>query len=676
MKAKTTVAMKTDTSSAIILLLSLLLLACDSSKPVSPAGAESQMNDGAAAKPEAIDAQAVFESVPVGNFKLLDHEGKAHELYYYDDARAIVIMIHGNGCPIVRNSLKDYEALAKKYRLKNVRFFYLNANLQDNRDSISEEVSSWGVSLPVLIDDTQIVGRELNLSRTAEILIIEPRRKEIVYRGPLHDRVSYESQTDRAGKDYADTALSAVLAKQAVPMADQPVKGCLINFPEVPMPSYQADIAPMLINHCVSCHQEGGIAPWAMNSHAMIKGFAPMIKEVIRTKRMPPYGAVPHIGEWQDNPLPSKEQVQQLFAWIDAGAPIGEGGDPLAEQSANLDEWAFGEPDLIIDIPAFEIPATGLIDYRYAQVANTHGEDVWLRAATIKPGDPLALHHLNVGVSKEGLSIEKAVSDNYLLVWTPGTNTGQMPEGTGVFLPKNANFLFEMHYTTYGKASVDASKLGLYFAKQKPEKIMRFGEVADALLKIPPNRRSHMARAYNTFDHDATVYIFGPHAHYRGKRFKFYYQYPDGSEELALSVPNYNFNWQRSYSYVEPKKVPAGTRLVVSTEFDNSIFNEANPDPFATVIWGPQSEDEMLLGGFAFSWDDETSDNVIHDSRKWFINRMVGYLDVNLDGKITESELPVDRRPLFQPFAELVDADNDGAVTYKEWLAMPEVEFR
>lgn len=666
---------KKNFGTILSLLLLLLVVACDSQN--KPSNINDDVGESSSAEKDVSLAQkdSFFEPAPAVNFTLLDQGGKAHELYYYDDARAIVLMIQGNGCPIVRNSLADFEELASQYRLNNVKFFYLNSNLQDDREAILKEVEEWGISLPVLVDDSQIVGRELALSRTAEVLIIDPRKREIVYRGPLHDRVSYERQLKSASVHYAGRALDALLSGQPVPKANEAVKGCLINFPELPAVSYQDDIAPMLIKHCVRCHQEGGIAPWAMSSYTMVKGFAPMIKEVIRTKRMPPYDADPHIGDWQDNPLPSSEQIQQLFFWIDAGAQQGEGGDPLADRKASVDEWAFGEPDLIIDIPAFDIPASGLVEYRYAQVANTYDKDVWLTAATIKPGDPLALHHLNVGVSEADLSKDKAISDNYLLVWTPGTNTGEMPEGTGVFLPTKANFLFEMHYTTYGKASVDKSQLGLYFAKKKPKKIMRFGEVADVLLKIPPYRRSYVARSYNTFDHDATVYIFGPHAHYRGKSFKFTYRYPDGSEELALSVPTYDFNWQRSYAYKTPKKVPAGTLLVVTTEFDNSIFNEANPNPSATVTWGPQSNDEMLLGGFAFSWDAETSDAPIHNSRSWIINRRVGYLDVNLDGKITKTELPANRRGVFDAFAAQVDEDKDGAVSYEEWLAKPDVVF-
>lgn len=621
------------------------------------------------------DPELLFDPQPVSNFTLLDQTGKAHELFYYDDSRAIVIMVHGNGCPVVRNSYQDYVALTEKYRHKGIRFFMLNSNLQDDRASIVEELALWGISIPVLDDDNQMVGRELGLSRTAEVLIIDPRKRKIVYRGPLHDRVSYESQADTPTLHYTERALDAILAKESVLAAEEPVKGCLINFPALTEVSYQNDVVPILLDKCIVCHQEGGIAPWAMSSHAMVQGFAPMIKEVLRTKRMPPYDADTLIGHWQDNPILSGDEINVLLSWINGGAGKGEGQDPLLDRESSSHDWPYGEPDLIIDIPAFDIPATGTIDYRYADVPNTYDKDVWLVGAAIKPGDSLALHHLHVGISKAKLNISKSISDDYLLSWSPGTNVGAMPFGTGVFLERGSRLLFEMHYTSYGKASVDQSKLGLYFTKRPPKKILRYGETANLLMEIPPYKRSHLVSSYTVFDRDATIYMLVPHAHYRGKSFKYVYRYPDGSEELALSVPMFDFNWQRGYFYQEPKKIPAGTMLVVSAEYDNSIFNDANPDPSQKVIWGPQSKDEMLTGAFTFSWDEETSNKKIHDSRKWVISRRVGYLDVNMDGEIVKSELPANRRRHFDQFAAQVDANEDGAVTYQEWHAKPDVEY-
>ena len=74
--------------------------------------------------------------------------------------------------------------------------------------------------------------------------------------------------------------------------------------------------------------------------------------------------------------------------------------------------------------------------------------------------------------------------------------------------------------------------------------------------------------------------------------------YPDGTSELLLSVPNYDFNWQTTYEFTEPKFMPAGTKLVQANWWDNSGQNRANPDPSIEVTWGEQSWEEMLFGAY------------------------------------------------------------------------------
>ena len=152
--------------------------------------------------------------------------------------------------------------------------------------------------------------------------------------------------------------------------------GCLINFPEQQARaqhasiSYSEDIAPMLEENCVACHRPGGIGPWAMSDYNMVRGFSLMIREVVRTQRMPPWHADPAVGHFSNDRSLSAEQTQTLVHWIEAGAPRGEGPDPLALIDHDWPTWAaqepsLGEPDYVIDIPAMEIPSTGVVDYQY-----------------------------------------------------------------------------------------------------------------------------------------------------------------------------------------------------------------------------------------------------------------------------------------------------------------------
>ena len=403
----------------------------------------------------------------VDNFMLLDHQGAAHELYYYADAPAVVLIVQGNGCPIVRNALADYRAVSNAYAPRGVEFFMLNANLQDGRATIAEEAREWGIPYRILVDETQLVAESLGLTRTAEALVIDPKTWEIAYRGPVNDRLSYERQKQSASEHYLSDALDALLDGAAVTVASRDAMGCLINLPGTSADhggiSYSDTIAPMLQENCVACHQPGGIAPWAMTDYNMVRGFAPMIREVIRTKRMPPWHADPHIGQWQDDRSLTIDQRQTLVHWIEAGAPRGDGPDPLVEAPTEAPAWPLGEPDLIVRVPAFDVPATGIVDYQFPVVANPLDRDVWVRAMSVNPGAVEVVHHVLVGTTDVGAEARysgEALMRNYLGGYAPGIEPHVMPDGTGVYLPKDTGFMVQMHYTPYGKPVTDETEIG------------------------------------------------------------------------------------------------------------------------------------------------------------------------------------------------------------------------
>ena len=178
-----------------------------------------------------LGAAATASAERAENFTLRDQDGVAHELYGFKDAEAVVIMIQGNGCPIVRNAWPVYRQLRETYRAKRVEFLMLNSNLQDDATSVRREAETFKMDVPILLDETQSVGESLNLIRTAEVLLIDPGTWEIVYRGPLDDRLTYEAQKPAATEHYLRDALDAVLAGLPIETPRREALGCLINLP-------------------------------------------------------------------------------------------------------------------------------------------------------------------------------------------------------------------------------------------------------------------------------------------------------------------------------------------------------------------------------------------------------------------------------------------------------------
>ena len=230
-------------------------------------------------------ASAASEGQKVPNFRLADENLIAHDLYSMADAPAVVLITQGDGCPVVRNDVAAFNALKAKYAPKGVEFFMINSNIQDSRDDIKEEAKEFGYDMPVLKDDNQLVGEALHFQRTAEVIVIDPKTWQIVYRGPVDDRVTYERQKTRASNHWADDALASFLTGKPVEVSQRPAPGCLINLLsagrefEFKNISYSKEVAPIIDEKCVTCHQAGGIGPMELTSYQKVKGFAPMIRE-------------------------------------------------------------------------------------------------------------------------------------------------------------------------------------------------------------------------------------------------------------------------------------------------------------------------------------------------------------------------------------------------------------
>ncbi|MEM7218816.1 MAG: cytochrome c [Pseudomonadota bacterium] len=604
----------------------------------------------------------------VDNFELLDQHGVAHELYYLSNARTpdaltnpVVLVGHRIGCEVDVAGLADQVA---------GQVLLINSEPNQSRVALQAAARSLPASLPVLHDETQLVGEGLGRLQGGEAVVVHPDRWQQLYRGPLTGVAAAIARVDQAAQTDAGQAQPIAAQPVATP---EPVASCRVDYEDRARPvTYSADIAPILERRCVTCHTAGGIGPWAMSEYNMIRGFAPMIREVLRTRRMPPWHADPHVGEWRNDSGISNAEKRTLVHWIEAGAPRGPGPDPLAERVAAAGDWPLGEPDLVIDIPEFAVPASGVVDYQFPAVPNPLDRDVWVRAVSVRPGDRTVVHHVLAGTTEPGepVSDTESVFDNYLIGYAPGAESMIMPKDHGVFVPKGSTFVFQLHYTPTGRATVDRTKMALYFAAEPPKKFLRHSVVMDPTISIPPRDGAFEESAYFEFYRDATLYALAPHAHYRGRASEFALRYPDGREELLLSVPNYDFNWQRSYQFEQPYRAPAGSRLIHRTVYDNSALNPRNPDPERKVPWGLQSWDEMLYGDFLFSWDEETSTTPFHDVERVDDTQFVGFMDKNLNGLLERDELPRRMRRSLRMRALFFfgDSNDDDALSVEEFI--------
>ena len=542
----------------------------------------------------------------IGDFALLDSDGAFHQLSRYRNREALVLMSFDDRCASIDTAIGQLKSLQRDWSDQGVAFGLIDSSGGADIQAIRATKARHGLDLPLLIDNGQLVTETLGLIKAGEVAILDPERLTLIYRG-----VALESAAQSLANEIAGTADNTIITESG---------GCELNFPMreshlATNPDYATEIAPIIAEQCASCHREGGIGPFAMDSHLMLQGWSPMIREVLLTKRMPPTQVDPYIGHFSNARYISDLDLQRLVHWIDAGAPRGGADiDPLTElQFPDRREWQLGEPDFIVKAPTHEIPATGVLDYINVEVELPFEEDKWVRAVQYIAGDEAVLHHLlsYVTAPREAVQGESPVAINasprFLEGYAPGkVDAITFPQNTGVYIPQGHNLAMQFHYTPNGRATVDETLLGLYMHEEPPA-YENFTQSVSGMFRIPPYAGNHAASAEYVFAEDVVVTGLRPHMHFRGKDMKFSAELPDGSITELLSVPNYSYAWQPTYALEEPANLPAGTMVHVTGTFDNSEHNPANPDPSKELTFGLQSWDEMFIGYWTYHAAEPTN---------------------------------------------------------------------
>ncbi|TFH74894.1 redoxin domain-containing protein [Gammaproteobacteria bacterium LSUCC0112] len=260
----------------------------------------------------------------VGDFTLIDNTGKAHQLSKYAYNKALVIVSQATGCETNQENIARYKQLRTNWDHRGVSFVMLNSDARDDRAGIRAEEAVWKYDFPILDDETQLVAESLGVTYAGQVIVVDPVRMNILYRGPLPAQPANAPLGQVLTAIVADGADSRQMETVAVE-AEVPAS-CALAFPArdahlADVPDYETEIAPILIERCVGCHVEGGIGPFAMNSHMMIQGWSPMIREVIMTGRMPPMQVDPTVREWTNAGNIPVEERQKLIHWITAGSP-------------------------------------------------------------------------------------------------------------------------------------------------------------------------------------------------------------------------------------------------------------------------------------------------------------------------------------------------------------------
>jgi hypothetical protein len=499
----------------------------------------------------------------------------------------------------------------------------------------------------------------------------------------------------------AGAVTASVLGFRAIPSAT-----------DAPAPTFSKEVAPILYKHCANCHRPGEIgSAVSLLSYDTARPWAESIKGKVLRREMPPWPADPNGSmKFRNDPRLSQQEIDTLVAWVNAGTPKGNDADlpPLPSISQG---WLYAKglaPDLVIRLPEFHLPATGEIPYVRYLAKLPVSEDKWVVALQVLPSNRALVHHMAITevVLDDGLTpadLDKlalvaqqvdfpnrsigsrpAVADpanageyDMLGVYTPGTTFETYGEGSAKLLKggKNMYLNFNIHYQANGKPETDRPALALWFQPDPPKhQLFRVpasggtiiadgrelptdapGQKAEgtsvAIPPIPAYAQNYEVIGITAYTEPVTIYQLQPHAHLRGKDFKYAVVYPDGREESVLSVPKYDFHWQLAYELEKPLKLPAGSKLVVTAHYDNSLKNEAlqhhhdasdtahniGPDRAVYFREANQSWDEMFTPFIQYSIDTHREQNALD------IAEVVGCLEQGPSGSwmLTNASEPI-----------------------------------
>jgi hypothetical protein len=409
--------------------------------------------------------------------------------------------------------------------------------------------------------------------------------------------------------------------------------------------TFARDVAPILQAKCENCHRPGTAAPMALQNYEEVRPWAPLIKDRVMKRMMPPWPLDKTIGiqDFKNDLSLTDEQINTIVAWVDAGAPLGNAADlPAPRVWPDPNTWAyqsvFGRPpDLVVESAPYTVVASGKDQWPSIRTkVEGLSEDKWIRAIELRPGNPASryvFHHANPSLRLPGDTSGDDESSQ-LTDSAVGTEGFIFPEDAGRLIQPGSEISWGMHYYPINEDVEATLVIGLWFHDQKPAheaqgevqlmisqgtmcgvvawqddngtrcKDPQLGSQSDVLL--PPNSLSTM-RGVVTVPKNIRIHSLRGHMHFRGKYQVAEVVYPDGRWEV-INKMDWDHAWHTAFLYEDwaMPLIPKGSTLIMTSVFDNTANNRYNPDPSQWVGGGDRSVDEMshLRFGMTFFEDE------------------------------------------------------------------------
>lgn len=556
----------------------------------------------------------------------IDAVGKLHRFGERSATRGLAFVFLTPECPIACKYVTELNRLAREHRHRGIEFFGVLADPTLSRSRARQFELDYRLEFPQLFDASLELARRLSPTHTPEAFVVLPGG-ELVYRGRIDDRFVALGQ-ERAATTHHELAdaLEAVARGQRPDVTSTAAIGCrfeaLGSGGDKRPVTFNRDIAPLVWNHCASCHRAGEVAPFSLTSFDDCQKRAEQLAEVVASRFMPPWKAEPGFNHFADERRLTSREIELFAAWSAGGRLEGNPADlpPLPTFASG---WQLGKPDLVVSMPEpFDVPADGPDLLRWFVLPLPLPPDMEVVGFEFRPGNPRVVHHSIAFLDISGIAQRRDDAEpgpgytnfggpgfppvGYLGAWVPGAVPRKLGEGLAMLVPRRSVIALLMHYYPSGKAERDQSQIGLYLAKRGNTRPVSAIPVTSTDLEIPPHEKHFRVTKSFVLPVDATALGVVPHMHYLGREMRVTARVPQQSEPVPLIwIKNWDFNWQGEYRFAEPIRLPKGTEILVEGFFDNTKDNPHNPNPEPQLVrYGQETTDEMCLCGVQVALDD------------------------------------------------------------------------
>lgn len=391
-------------------------------------------------------------------------------------------------------------------------------------------------------------------------------------------------------------------------------------------PTFSKEVVRVFQQHCQSCHHPGDIAPFSLMTYAEAKPYALLIKFMTQSHEMPPWKPEEGCGEFVGARVMPQSDIDLISKWVSNGSPEGNPADLPAQLAFDPEGWTLGKPDLVLKSPEpYQAPSDGDM-YRCFTLPTNVPADSYVSAIDVHPGDRESVHHVIAYLDTTGASVkldEKDPGPGYtsfggpgfdnpgtLGGWAPGARPIELPDNVAMSLPANARVVLQVHYHPHhGTPEPDQTEIAIYYAKKKPQKILRILPVINQSFTIPPGEANYKVTATWPILTPVPlhIYVVAPHMHLLGKSMQVESTvFATGEKKCLINIEDWDYHWQGLYRFKEPVAVPAGSLLSLTAIFDNSASNPRNPNsPPKSVSWGEETTDEMCIAFLGVTLDNE-----------------------------------------------------------------------